>query len=66
MWGSALRVAVAAPPEAGKANAALVRYLAELFGVKRRAVEVVSGHGRSLKRIAIAGLTAEAARARLE
>ena len=34
---------IAAPPEDGKANEALVRFLAEYFDVPRSSVEVLSG-----------------------
>ena len=66
VWNGALRVAVSAPAEGGKANAALVRYLAEMLGVSRSAVEVASGHGSPVKRVVVAGLGIEAARRRLE
>lgn len=38
-----LKIDVAAPPEDGKANEALVRYLAEEFSVPRGSVEILSG-----------------------
>ena len=63
IWDDALRVRVAAPPEAGKANSAVRKLLAEALGVKRGAVLILSGHGRPLKRIAIGGLTVNDARA---
>jgi uncharacterized protein len=63
--GDALRVAVAAPPEGGKANAALVKLLAELLAVKRSEITIVSGHTNQLKRVAVAGLTEKDARTRL-
>lgn len=65
LWGTALRVAVAAPPEGGKANAAVVKLLAGTLGVKKGAVTIVSGHGQPLKRVAVAGLCAADVRARL-
>ena len=65
VWGVALRIAVAAPPEAGKANAAVIKLLAELFDVKRGAVEIVSGQTQPLKRIRIAALDAARAAAAL-
>jgi uncharacterized protein (TIGR00251 family) len=64
-WGTALKVAVAAPAEAGKANAAVVKLLADIFGVKKAAVSVLSGQTNPVKRIAVAGLTSAEARARL-
>ncbi len=57
IWGDALRVSVAAPPEAGKANSAVRKLLAEALGVRRGAVLILSGQGRPLKRIAVDGLT---------
>jgi uncharacterized protein (TIGR00251 family) len=51
-----LRVRVAAPPENGKANAALEALLAERLGVRKSAVRVVAGHGSPRKRVEIDGL----------
>lgn len=48
-----LRVAVAAPPEKGKANKALLRALARWLGVSRSAVEVRSGHTHRNKVVAV-------------
>ncbi|MBL8756650.1 MAG: DUF167 domain-containing protein [Planctomycetes bacterium] len=55
-YGEALQVAVTAPPEGGKANAAVCALLAELFGVPARAVTVVSGHGNPRKVVAVGGV----------
>ena len=41
--GDALKVRLAAPPVDGKANAELLRFLAEAFGVPRRNVTLVRG-----------------------
>ncbi|HEX7029010.1 MAG TPA: DUF167 family protein [Gammaproteobacteria bacterium] len=41
--GDALKVRITAPPVDGKANAHLVRYLADEFGVPAGAVELVAG-----------------------
>jgi uncharacterized protein (TIGR00251 family) len=51
-----LRVRVAAPPEHGKANAALEALLAERLGVRKSAVRVVAGHAATRKRVEIDGL----------
>jgi uncharacterized protein len=60
-----LLIRLAAPPVDGAANDALMRFLADILDVPRRAVQLVSGaHGRR-KRIAIAGLGVAAARLRL-
>ncbi|MGD8452251.1 MAG: DUF167 domain-containing protein [Phycisphaerae bacterium] len=65
LWGTALKVAVAAPPEGGKANAAVVALLAKTLEVSRGAVRIVSGQTQPRKRVSVAGLTAEAVRERL-
>ena len=48
-----LKVRIAAPPERGKANEALITLLAAEFGVGRESVEIVSGHGSVLKLVRI-------------
>lgn len=60
--GNALKVAVAAAPEAGKANTQVVQLLAERFGLRRRDVRIVAGRSRPLKRVRLLGLTARRAR----
>jgi uncharacterized protein (TIGR00251 family) len=52
---SVLKVAVAAPPVDGAANAALIALLAKEFGVAKSAVTLVSGASARLKRVALAG-----------
>jgi uncharacterized protein (TIGR00251 family) len=47
MADGTLKIRIAAPPEKGKANEELVRFLAAHFGVKR--VEIMSGHTAALK-----------------
>ena len=41
--GDALKVRLAAPPVEGKANAELMRFLAEAFAVPRRAIVLIRG-----------------------
>ena len=50
-----LKVRVAAPPEKGKANQELCRFLAERHGVAKSAVRVIAGHtsARKLVRISL-------------
>lgn len=57
--GDCLKIATSAPPEKGKANAAVAGILAEALGVDRRAVRLVAGPARARKEFAIAGLTAD-------
>lgn len=47
------KVAVKEPPVKGKANAALIKALAEYFGVNRCSVKIISGSGFRLKVIEI-------------
>jgi len=61
-----LKVAVAAPPEKGKANKAIVALLARTLGVSRRDVTVVAGHTNPLKIIRIDQTTIDAIRAALQ
>ena len=62
----ALKVAVAAAPEKGKANDALVRWLAEALGVGRADVAIVAGETARLKSVVVRGIDAGALAARLE
>lgn len=55
----ALKVAVTAPPEDGRANAALVEVLKDWLGVKRSQLDLVSGPANRNKVFLIRGVTAE-------
>lgn len=63
--GSALKLAVVAPPEGGKANAAVRKLLARSLGVKATDVTILSGHTQPLKQLLVQGLTAADVRRRL-
>jgi len=63
--GDTLKVRVTAPPERGKANAAVVRLLASALGASRDDVRLVSGAPSPQQVGEIAGLTREVIRARL-
>ena len=54
--GDGWKARVSAPPEGGRANAALCRLLAETLELPRRAVSVVSGHGGRDKLVEVAGI----------
>jgi uncharacterized protein len=58
--GAALKVRVAAPPEHGRANQALIEELAAEFGVAENKVELVSGATSRSKRFLLAGVDPEA------
>ena len=48
-----LKIKVAAPPEKGKANQAIIKFLAEKLGVKRKQVVIASGLTSTIKQIQI-------------
>lgn len=48
-----LKARVSAPPEDGKANAALLRLLAKALGVGKTKLRIVSGTGSRIKWIAV-------------
>lgn len=64
--GTAMKVRVAAPPTGGRANTACADLIAETFGVKPAAVEVVGGETSRSKRFRVGGLDVDAFRKRLE
>lgn len=64
--GDALKVKVSAPPEGGRANAAVCRLLADAFDVSASSVEVMSGAKGRRKRIRLDGVDPDVAAARLE
>ncbi len=55
--GDALKVRLTSPPVDGAANRLCREFLAELFGVPRSAVEIVSGETSRRKRVRITGGT---------
>lgn len=63
--GGAWKVRVAAPPEGGRANDAVVRLLADALEVPRRDIALVSGHGARDKVVNLTGLGAEEIERRL-
>jgi uncharacterized protein (TIGR00251 family) len=63
--GVALKIAVKAPPEAGKANDALLSLVAELLDLRRRDVTLALGATNRRKLVHVAGDPAALAR-RLE
>lgn len=52
----ALRVAVAAAPEQGKANEAVIRVLAETLGLRKSQITLVAGATSRQKRFLVTGI----------
>lgn len=57
--GDALKLRITAPPVEGKANEACIALLAELLGMKRTQVTIISGHASRTKTIAVDGVKAK-------
>jgi uncharacterized protein len=58
-------VRVAAAPEDGKANAAVIRLLADALGMPARDVEIVSGHASRDKTVTLTGIDPDETERRL-
>jgi uncharacterized protein len=63
--GEALKVALTAPPVDGRANEAVIDFLAGLFEIPRSSVTIASGATSRVKRIHVAGITLAVAQQRL-
>ena len=64
--GDALKVRVAAPPVEGRANDALVQFLASTLGVKNEQVTLISGESSRSKRVRLSGVDPEEVKHLLE
>ena len=53
--GDALKIKINAPPVKGKANRALMDFLAGELGMKKSEVEIISGHRSRIKKIKVLG-----------
>ncbi len=65
MLGDRLKIAVSAPPEAGKANKAVCKLLSRVLGLPPRDVTVTAGHTQPTKTITVIGIDVEQAARRL-
>jgi uncharacterized protein len=63
--GGRLKLSVAAAPERGKANEAVVELLAEELGVRKSQIAVVRGETSKQKTVLIGGVTVEEIRERV-
>ena len=55
--GDALKIRLNAPPVDGKANEALVKFLAETLGVNQSQIEIITGHASRHKVVRVRGVT---------
>ncbi len=63
--GDALKIALTAPPVEGRANQALVEFLADLLNVPRSSITIAAGQNSRRKLISVNGLSAGQVRSRL-
>lgn len=60
-----LKVKVSAPPERGKANECLLKFLAGQLGVKKNALSIISGQTSPVKHVQVSGISVETLLAKL-
>lgn len=53
--GDVLKVRIQAPPDKGKANDALIAFLAKSWKLSKSQIRIISGHTSRLKKIEITG-----------
>jgi uncharacterized protein (TIGR00251 family) len=59
LLGDRLKVAVVAPPEAGKANKAVCELIANWLGLSKRQVQILAGPTQPLKTLKLEGIDPE-------
>jgi hypothetical protein len=64
--GDALKIQVAAPPEKGRANQAVIKLLAEALNASSKDVEVIAGETSPRKVIRVRGASVEQVRTALD
>jgi len=64
--GDALKLALTAPPVEGRANQAVIEFLAETLEIPRVSVTITSGETSRYKVVRIAGVTKRAVEQKLE
>jgi len=61
-----IKIRLTAPPVEGKANKALVRFLADVFGISPQNIEIISGVKGRKKVVLIEGINEKTARSMIE
>jgi uncharacterized protein (TIGR00251 family) len=54
-----VKIRVAAAPEKGKANQRLIAFLAGQLGVKKNAIEILSGQTNPIKQVRVVGISGD-------
>jgi len=54
--GDAIKIQISAPPERGKANAAVIKLIADTLGLGANQIEIVKGHSQPRKTLQISGI----------
>jgi hypothetical protein len=57
IYDGMLKIKVAAPPEKGKANKALLEFLAKQLGIRKNALRITSGQTSAVKQVWLEGTT---------
>jgi len=65
LYGDEVKIRVAAPPANGRANDALIAFLADQIGVSPRRVRIISGQSSRSKRVMVEGTHLDSVRAAL-
>ncbi len=65
LYGERLKIAVAAPPVAGKANKDVVKFLAKVFAVPVKNIAVIRGQTSRQKTVSLRGISEEEVRKRM-
>lgn len=67
LHGDRLKIKIKAPPVDGAANLEIIRFFAEVLGIRRQEIEITSGESSRQKNLRVQGsLSAEDIRARLQ
>jgi uncharacterized protein (TIGR00251 family) len=63
--GEAVKIRLTAPPVEGAVNEALIGFLAEVLGVRKSQIEILSGHASRDKLVCVVGMLPNEVEARL-
>ncbi len=66
LLGNELKIKVAQPPEAGKANKAVGKLLAETLGIPAANISVIAGHAQPRKTLQLLGIPEPTAREKIQ